>query len=147
MSRWEGKGMNRYESILQTARENGQVGVNKHMRQPTEPTSRLGFRGKRARKKDLKEIMPRLVKTAKRRPELLGAAVNIMRLVGDHRKVEQTPRAKATETPKAKAVEVVEAPTLTVEQLREKAKREALQKLADSLKPVEYAIKLSNVAG
>ena len=45
-----------YKNCLDDARAKGTVGIHKHMKCPTDPTSRLGFVGKPASKKTLKEL-------------------------------------------------------------------------------------------
>ena len=55
------------------------VGVSAHMRRPTTPTSRLGFKGKRPSKKDMAEIAQRLLNQAQSNPALIKAAINMAR--------------------------------------------------------------------
>ena len=77
MGKYSGAHMARYEVQLMKAHIEGKAGINQHMVLPTDPTSRLGFRGKKAKKADLKLIAAKLSDSAKRNPELLKAALNV----------------------------------------------------------------------
>jgi len=76
----EGKGQETYKRVYQAALEQNQVGVYLHMRRPTAPLSRLGFRGKRPSKKTLKELAEKLLDKAlsgNLHPSLIPAVVNL----------------------------------------------------------------------
>ena len=68
-----------YQALLQSAKQEGKVGIHFHMSRPTTPTSRLGFAGRKASKKDLKAIAERMLESAMKDPTLINAAVNMAR--------------------------------------------------------------------
>jgi hypothetical protein len=103
MSQWSGQGMGTYEKRLKTARDQGIVGVHHHMHRPTEPTSLMGYKGKRPNNKTLELTAEKLQLAAKTNPGLQAAADNAARLLsiakaGD--KAKETAK-KATQAPKA----------------------------------------------
>jgi hypothetical protein len=70
-----------YNELLADSRVEGKVGINQYMFRPTEPTSRLGYRGKKVKKSDAKIIAAKLIEAAKRDPSLIPAALNAVRKV------------------------------------------------------------------
>ena len=77
-----GKGQYHYREVYKAALENNEIGVNKHTFQPTPPTSRLGFAGKKVSKKDKQLIAERLLQSALKPgadPQLISAALNMAR--------------------------------------------------------------------
>jgi hypothetical protein len=94
-----------YDQLLMDARIKGEVGVYKHMKRPTEPTSRLGFRGKKVKKSDLKLIAVKMAEAAKHNPSLKLAADNIASRVES---IKAQERAKQKKTPE-RVISVEEA--------------------------------------
>ncbi len=62
----QGPGQNTYAQCLRDAQDKGVVGIHKHMVSPTAPTSRLGFKGKPASKKTLRELAESAIERAGR---------------------------------------------------------------------------------
>jgi seryl-tRNA synthetase len=81
MSQWSGQGMGNYEKRLNKARTDGVVGVHNHMRRPTAPAERLGYKGKKPNNKTMEELAEKMALLAKTRPELKQAAQNLASLV------------------------------------------------------------------
>jgi FtsZ-interacting cell division protein ZipA len=142
MGQYSGAHMDHYVRLLVKSQNEGTVGINQHMKLPTEPTSRLGFRGKKAKKSDLKLIAAKMVESAKKDPRLLPAALNAMNQAGSA-KQEHTHSTHKERTSKAQTMSVEEARKLLAQieavQPQPKAEEPSQPKQVEKVRRVEAA--------
>jgi len=155
MGRWIGQGMKQYERLLVESQVNGTADINQHMRRPTESTSRLGFRGKKVKKADLKLIAEKLAKVAQRNPNFVKAANNMASITeglkaqermkqkpGKQNQIEEARKLlKQLEAKQARAVQnksTTQTNSLDEYSLRQKLLAEQKAKLAGKLEIKQY---------
>jgi hypothetical protein len=108
MAQGKNGGIGIYDRLLMEARMKGEVGVNLHMKRPTEIESRLGYRGKPLSKKAKVELAEKMKEAAQRNPALRAAADNCAR-IAENLKAEGKKAAKKEAKPER---------TMSVEEVR-----------------------------
>lgn len=69
-----------YSRVLASANLVGDVGIHKHILTPQSQNSRLGFKGRKVSKKGKLELRDKMLKAAQRRPEMVAATLNMVKL-------------------------------------------------------------------